>query len=404
MSRTRFGVILTAALIAICAAFYLSSQRALQHDTQGVLLLPFLAPELDTVTEVSVRKGNATPAVTVHRNGDQWSVLQLGDYPADNSKVHKLLLALSDAKIVEEKTSDPAKYPIIGVEDPTQSGAAGAEVTLSAKDGKHVLIVGKPVGEGDFVRRAGEVKTYSVAPSISVDAEPKAWIDARLFNVSSTSIQSVELKPAAGPGYVLRRAKPSEEKPGEADSQKPKPGEPKPGETGEQKPGEQKPATPKTAEADAGFALETVPAGRKAVDAKALSPSRVALLDVRAENVAKASEIDFSKPTQVVFTLSDGNVLTLTGTAVGDKRWIEIQATKDAALAAKAQNRAFEVASYKYDAIFRPLDELLMPKETKQPENKPAAPKPAAAGKSTSGSKPGAASKSPTPPAPAPAP
>jgi Domain of unknown function (DUF4340) len=394
VSRKRFGLILAAALIAICGAFYLSSQRALQHDTQGVLLLPVLAPELDTVTEVSVRKGSAAPAVTLHRGADQWTVLQLGDYPADISKVHKLLLALSEAKIVEEKTSNPANYAILGVEDPAQPGAAGAEVTLTAKDGKHVLIVGKPVGEGDFVRRAGEAKSYSVAPSISVDPEPKAWIDARLFNVPSTSVQSVELKPAAGPGYVLRRAKPIEGKPSEADSQKPKPGE--------QKPGEQKPAVPKSGEADAGFALESVPAGRKALDAKALSPSRVALMDVRAEDVAKASDIDFSKATQVVFTLSDGNVLTLTGTAIGEKRWIEIQASKDAALAAKVQNRAFEVASYKYDAIFRPLDELLVPKETKQPENTPAAPKPAT-GKSTSGTKPGAAFKSPTPAAPAPA-
>ena len=390
MSRKRFGLILTAALIAICGALYLSSRRSLQHATQeGVLLLPSLAPELDTVTEVNVRKGSATPAVTLHRSGDQWSVAQRADYPADRSKVNRFLLALSEAKIVEEKTSDPANYPTIGVEDPTQPGAAGAEVSLSARDGKHILIVGKPIGDGDFVRRAGEVKSYSVAPSISVDAEPKAWIDARLINVPAASIQSVEFKAAAGPGYVLRRAKPSEKKPSEE----------KPGEANSQKPGEQKPAAPKSGGADAGFALETVPAGRKALDAKALAPSRVALADVRAEDIAKASEIDFSKPTQVIFTLSDGNVLTFTGTAVGDKRWIEIQATKDAALAAKTQNRAFEVASYRYDAIFRPLDELLVPKETQ-----PAAPKPAAGGKSTPGTKPGAASKSPTPAAPAPAP
>jgi hypothetical protein len=390
VSRTRFGLILTAALIAICGALYLSSQRSLQHDTQGVLLLPSLAPELDTVTEVSVRKGSATPAVTLHRSGDQWSVVQRGDYPADRSKVNKLLLALSDAKIVEEKTSDPASYPILGVEDPTQPGAAGADVTLSAKDGKHILIVGKPIGEGNFVRRAGEVKTYSVAPSISVDAEPRAWIDARLINVPAASVQSVELKAAAGPGYVLRRAKPSEEKPSEADSQKP---------------GEQKPAGPKSGAADAGFALEAVPAGRKALDAKALAPSRVALADIRAEDVAKASEIDFSKPTQVIFALSDGNVLTLTGTAVGDKRWIEIQATKDPTLAAKTQNRAFEVASYRYDAIFRPLDELLVPKETKPPAgNQPTGLKPAAGSKFAPGTKPGAASKTTTPAAPAPAP
>jgi hypothetical protein len=392
VSRKRFGLILAAALIAICGALYLSSRRSLQHDTVDVLLLPSLAPELDTVTEVVVRKGSATPAVTLHRNNDQWSVLQLGDYPADIAKVHKLLLGLSEAKIVEEKTSNPANYSIIGVEDPTQPGAGGAEIALSAKDGKHVLIVGKPIGEGDFVRRAGEVKSYSVAPSVSVETEPKAWIDPRLFSIQSTLIQGVELKSSTGPGYVLHRLKPSEEKPGEANSQKPKPDE-------------QKPPGPQPGPAAAEFALEAVPAGRKAVDAKALAPSRVALMDVRAEDVAKASEIDFSKSTQAVFTLSDGNVLTVTGAAIGDKRWIQIQATKDPALAAKAQSRAFEVASYRYDAMFRPLEELLVPKETAAPTgDKSAGPKTAAPGKFTFGTQTGPASKSPKPAAPAPAP
>jgi Domain of unknown function (DUF4340) len=362
MSRARFGLILAAALVAICGALYLSSLRNETRDVQGVPLLPGLAPELDTVTEVSIRKGSATPTVTVHRTGDartgEWTVAQRGDYPADVSKVHKLLLALSDAKIVEEKTSDPANYPIIGVEDAAQAGATGAEVTLSAKDGKHAVIVGKPIGEGNFARRLGEVKSYSIAPAILVDTEPRAWIDERLIDIPATSIQSVEFKPAAGVGYVVRRLKPNED----------------------------------------GFTLEGIPAGRKALDAKVLTPSSSVLSGLSAQDVAAASDIDFSKPTQAILTLSDGNVLTLTGTPAGDKRWIEVQATKDAALTAKTQNRAFEVATYRYDAIFRPLEQLLVPKETKPP----AGIKPAAGGKSAPGSKPGAASKSATPFPPAP--
>ena len=63
----------------------------------------------------------------------QWTVAERANYPADVSKLRKLLLALSDAKIVEEKTSNPASYAIIGVEDPTMPGAAGAEIELSRK-------------------------------------------------------------------------------------------------------------------------------------------------------------------------------------------------------------------------------------------------------------------------------
>jgi hypothetical protein len=325
MSRTRFTLLLIAALVAIGAAVYLSSQRNLQTDTGGAPLFPTLASELNTVTEVSITKGAATPAVTLRKTGEQWSVAQRADYPADVAKLRRLLLALGETKVIEEKTSDPANYPIIGVEDPTKAGASGAEVDLVAQDGKHALIVGKPVGEGTFVRRPGESKSYTVEPAISVEADPRSWIDTRLIDIPSSSIQTVEFKPATGAGYVLHRLKPKEDD----------------------------------------FAIDKVPPGRKTLDAKALAPSANTLSGLTAEDVAASKDIDFSQSAQAILTLDDGNVITLTGTAVGDKRWIEVQASKDTALAAKAQNRAFEVASYRYDAIFRPLDQLLVPKETK---------------------------------------
>ena len=83
--------------------------------------------------------------------------------------------------------------------------------------------------------------------------------------------------------------------------------------------------------------------------------------------------IDFGRSSQAIVTLSDGIVLTLTGAVIADKHWLQVQASKDAALPAKAQGRAFEVASYRYDAIFKPLDQLLVPKETPAPKAAPAA-------------------------------
>jgi hypothetical protein len=221
------------------------------------------------------------------------------------AKLRRLLRALADAKVVAEKTSDPANYPIIGVENPTKAGASGAEVRVLAQDGKHSLIVGKPVGEGTFARRVGESKSYTVEPAISVEPEPRAWIDTQLLDIASSSIQSVEFKPPTGAGYTLHRIKPKED----------------------------------------GFALDKTPAGRSALDAKALAPSASTLSGLSVEDV--------------------GASVTLAGAPAGDKRWIEVQSSKDTALAQKAKDRAFQIASYRYDAIFRPLDQLLVPKETK---------------------------------------
>jgi hypothetical protein len=325
MTRARFTLLLIAAIAAIFGAFYLSSQRNLQSDTRGAALFPTLAPELDTVTEVSILKGSATPAVTLHKSGGHWSVAQRGDYPADLAKLRGLLRALGDARLAEEKTSDPANYPIIGVEDPTKPGASGAQVSVLAKDGAHAVIVGKPVGEGTFARRVGESKSYTVEPAITVEPEARAWIDTQLIDIPASSIQSVELKPGAGAGYTLHRIKPKEE----------------------------------------GFALDKPPTGRTALDAKALAPSVSTLSGLTIEDVAAAKDIDFGQSAQAVFTLEDGTIVTVTGAAAGDKRWIEVQSSKDPALAQKAKDHAFQIASYRYDAIFRPLDQLLVPKETK---------------------------------------
>jgi uncharacterized protein DUF4340 len=352
MSRQRFIAIVIAALLAISGALYLSTQRNLPRDSSGAALLPYLASELNTVTAVELRKGGAAPTLTVHQQGSRWTVAQRGDYPADVSKLRKLLLALSDARIVEEKTSNPASYPVIGVDDPGTPGSTGVEVSLVARDGKHAVIIGKPVGAGNFARRAGEKTSYSVEPAISFEAEPRYWIESKLLDIAAADIQSIAVKPAAGPAYSVHRAA-----------------------------------------AGGNFELDGVPPGRKAADAAALAPSSSTLGPLNTDDVGPAGDIDFAKATVVTVTLFSGNVLTITGTVVSDKHWIALQASKDPALAAKAAGRAFELGGYRYDAIFRPLEQLLVPKPP------PAAATPAAA--KSAGSKPAAAKPTPKPvPAP----
>ncbi len=124
-------------------------------------------------------------------------------------KLRKLLLALHDAQIVEEKTSNPANFPLIGVEDPA-AGAGGAQISMVAKDGTHAVIVGKASGEGSFAGARGENTSYLVEPAITIEAEPRLWIDAHLLDIGAAAIQSVEIKPASGSPYAVRRTNPKE--------------------------------------------------------------------------------------------------------------------------------------------------------------------------------------------------
>jgi hypothetical protein len=362
MSRQRFITLIVAAALAISGALYLSAQRNLRRDTHGAALIPTLAGELNTVTALTVRRGSATPTVTVHEKDGRWTVAERGDYPADVAKLRKLLLALSDAKIVEEKTSNPANFAVIGVEDPSSPAATGAEISVTARDGKHAVIIGKPVGGGNFARRSGGNASYSVEPGISFETEPRFWIDSRLLDVAVTGIQRIEVKPAAGPGYAVHRV-------AAASTNSSTAGATISSAAGAAAAAGAGPAAPK---AEDSFALDGVPAGRKAADSVQLAPSPTAFSGLTVDDVTPVGDVDFSKATVATVTLSDGNVITLSGAVIGDKHWIQVKASKDAALDAKTAGRAFDVAGYRFDAIFRPLEQLLVPKETPAAKKKPA--------------------------------
>ncbi len=113
-----------------------------------------------------------------------------------------------------------------------------------------------------------------------------------------------------------------------------------------------------------------MPSGRKAAESPLLAPSPTTFGGLTADDVAAAGNIDFSKPSIVTLVMSDGSIVTLTGTTIGDKRWIQVTAPKDAALAARTAGRAFEIPVYRYDAIFKPLEQLLVPKEPPPAQNK----------------------------------
>lgn len=354
MSKSgRFTALVIAAVVVISLATYSSVMRNHTQESSHAPLLPTLPAELKDLEEVIIRKGGTSPTVTLHKKAEQWSVAERGDYPADFTKLRTLLAALTDAKIVEEKTSNPANFALIGVTDPAPNGEA-VEVEVAAGKAKHAVIVGKAAGEGTFVRRGGENRSFIVQPAISVDTDAHAWIEPKLLDVSVTAIQSVQVKPATDPGYTIQR---------QAAPLTPPAAPAKPG----------SPATPASTPAADTFTLTGVPAGRKPAEASMLAPPASILSGLRAEDVAAASGVDFGKASTALVTLTDGTTMTVTGVTVADKHWIQIASSKDTAAAAKTAGRAFEIAGYRYDGIFRPIEQLLMPKETPADAKKDAA-------------------------------
>jgi hypothetical protein len=357
MNRERFTILLLAAALALGAAAFLSMRRNAHSDTAAGALYPNLGAQIATLNALTVRKAGPTANVTLHKAADQWVVTERHDYPADFGKLRKLMLALTDAKIVEQKTADPSNYAQIGVDDPGGTNATGTEVDFATKDGSHGLIVGKASGDGNFVRRTGEAQSYTVQPSIFVETEPRYWIDNKLFELAVNDIERIDYKPAGLSVYgVHRQPAPP---PASAASAAPAPA-----------------VTPEPT-----FALDGVPAGRKAADSASLAPQSSVFSGLSADDVAQAAELDFSKANTTTLTLKGGTAVTFSGIVVGDKHWIEVSGVQDAAFTAKSAGRAYEIAGYRYDGIFRSLEQMLVPKEPASATKKPAEAKPLKAGK-----------------------
>ena len=369
MNRRRLTVLVIAALLVIGIASYLSQRRNASHDTHDAPLFPALAGELASVSSLDIRKGSKTPTVSLRKKGEQWTVAQRADYPADVSKLRKLLLSLSDAKIIEEKTSEPANFAVIGVDDPASPTTLGTEIVFAVKDGSHTVIVGKPSGEGNFVRRGGEKTSYLETPGIYIESEPRFWIDTKLLDIPADNIDRIDYKPVAGAPYSVHRVVAPHAAPAPAGAAAAASAAAQPG-AATQPSAAAQPSPPETGK---DFALEGTPPGRKPADSPTLAPSPAVYGSLTADDVAPATEIDFSKPASTIVTMKDGSTVTLTGTVVGDKHWIQVNAPKDAALMARTTGRAFQIAGYRYDGLFRPLDQLLVPKEA-PPDTK--APKP----------------------------
>jgi hypothetical protein len=290
MNTRRLLGLLLATLVVVIGAVTLTNQRDARQESAAIALYPTLAKDLNGATNITITKGGTQPAVSLRGQADHWTVAQRDDYPADLGKLRKLLVALSDAKISEQKTSNPASYQAIGVDDPASIGAIGAEIKVTTLGASYSLIVGKPMGDGNFVRRSGEVISYLVTPAISIDADPRSWIDPKLLEFVSSG----------------------------GDSKNP------------------------------------------------------SLLN--AEDVAPLDTVDFNKPLNASVNLPDGTAVSLTGAAVGDKRWIQIDAAKNPTLAEKTRRRAFAIATYQYDSLFHPPAEK--PLAAKPPLDKTAAKKP----------------------------
>jgi len=331
-------------------------------------LYPALKKEADNINAVRIFKAGDARAVELLRKDQNWTVSERNGYPADVAKIRKLILAMSDAKIAEEKTSNPQSYAALGVEDVSAKEATGIRVELAGAKTPVNLIVGKPGNANKvYVRRAGEKPSWQLNTGIEAPTLVDAWLKRELLDVAGDRIQSAEIK-VGDKAYSANKA----------------------------------------TRADREFKVEGAPKGKE-VPAGAANSLATALQGLSLSEVRTAQEFG-SPPPNATATIKtfDGLVVQVNGWLQDTKHYVTLATSFDEAQAkkfpvqpaaaepAKEPNKSeqatpepspeqkvrdeattanqrltgwvFEIPSYKYEVIFKPLDDLLKKNEQDVPK------------------------------------
>ena len=365
MNSRKITVLAFAAAVVIAVALLLAHrQSSTQADNTPDLLYPKLQAELNSVTAVSIFKPGDERAVELTRQDGNWLVTERSGYPADTAKVHRLLRAIAAAKTIEQKTSNPASYAAIGVEDVSDPKATGSRVELAGTATPVNLIVGKSgAGAGSvFVRRAGEPASWLIKETIEAPATAEAWLRKEILNVAFDRVQSATVAVAGSKPYSVA----------------------------------------KQARDDTDFGVQGVPKGKELSSPAAASGIGSALSGLTLANVHPAKEFEAQKPaSHTTLRTFDGLVADIDGWSKDDKHYVAIKTSYDeaqqqrfhveppapqkqddapagegvpptpppapavdakeeaATTGSKLAGWVYEIPDYKYEAIFKPMDELL---------------------------------------------
>ena len=289
---------------AIVLALWATSTRnpADQATLAGQPLLKGLRESINDVKQVRIIEAGNKTAVTLNRGADGWTVAERGDYAADIAKVRETLINFAEAKITEGKTSNPERYPVLGVEDVTKPEAKGMRVEIDGKvNAKLVIGIFSTQGSGTFVRRNDEAQSWLVKGNLVLDRQAAGWLAKDLVDIASDRIMRVEITRDGGTFSIS-----------------------------------------KTSPEQGNFVIDNLPAGREAVSEYEPNGIASVLAGLRFDDVVKDSAAP-PVPADAItakYHTFDGLVIEIHGYTADGKSYASINASVDASRADIAANAA----------------------------------------------------------------
>ena len=195
-------LVVTIAAAAAAAAMIASRDTGTGVRGEGTVMFPGLIGKVNDVRRVKVTRGTGTSTLVAStKDGkDTWKLIELYGYPVPLLSVRAVAAGMAQVARIEAKTTRPANYAKIRVEDPKGKGSRSARVELFGRSGEKLadLIVGMEKlslgGLGQlYVRRPGEQRAWLARGKIAVPEKRAGWVDQMIVEIDLPRVRETTL-------------------------------------------------------------------------------------------------------------------------------------------------------------------------------------------------------------------
>ena len=324
MSKRHFSILLLIAVVVAVAVFLIPSRTGQESEQEHGLFLPELADAVNDISMVRISAKGGAEVVTMERSDSAWIVSESSGYPADWSVLRPLLADLSQAEVVEEKTSNPEYYHRLGVEDPDTEDAVSKLIEFPGNENLPGVIVGNSAQgrDGQYLRLQGEARSVLVDRDITLPLNINGWLARDIIDVPDSDVVSVQITHPDGEVVAIERESTD----------------------------------------DSDFALLNIPEGREAASTWSVNQIASVLSGLELDGVAPVDEVAWEGATELQLVTAEGLQVDVSLQEDQEKRWIRLVASGAEAadsINARVNGWAYSIPLYKFDAMNKRMEDVL---------------------------------------------
>lgn len=205
MNKTTLRLLGLVVVVLIAALLLVESGDDGDLPDAGTLIFPDLRAVANDVDRIAITRTGVTTVVT--RLDGEWVVPDRGNYGANVDNIREVLLAMTEAAVVEVKTNNPELHDRLGVDTPDSKTSKGTAVAATAGESTFELIFGNVAQQNfRYARVVGEDQSWLIDQNPEIPIDAGAWLDTDIIDIDSNRVRAVSIVHPDGETLSISKA------------------------------------------------------------------------------------------------------------------------------------------------------------------------------------------------------